>query len=281
MRYSSHRRPQRRFPIKLLILFLLALVLVVALISCDRPNDHNEPPVSDPSSGSEPSVSDAPEGSPSPDVSAPSDPSSSPVGSESAAPSTEPAEIPWYLTLVNADHPLPEDFSFETDALTNGLLFDARAIDALERMISDCKAAGLQPLVCSAYRTVSKQTELFERKINKYVAEGYSYDEAYEIASTIVAIPGTSEHNLGLAVDICTLYYQVLDEGQENTPEQQWLTEHCHEYGFILRYPSDKTEITGIIYEPWHYRYVGVEAATEIMSSDICFEEYHELYFNH
>jgi len=284
MRYASHRRPHRHFPFKLLLLLILAGALVFVMISCSRSDEDVQPPVGDVSPS--PTVSSSPTVSPSPtpsDSSAPVEnlPTETPGDPVETPPSTpEIVEIPWYLTLVNASHPLPEDFTFETGTLSNGLRFDARAIDALNQMISDCKAAGLQPLVCSAYRTIAKQTELFERKINKYINEGYSYDEAYKIASTIVAIPGTSEHNLGLAVDICTTYYQVLDEGQENTPEQQWLMEHCHEYGFILRYPSDKTELTGIIYEPWHYRYVGVDVATEIMASGICFEEYYELHFN-
>ena len=89
-----------------------------------------------------------------------------------------------------------------------------------------------------------------------------------------VARPGTSEHQTGLAVDIVDTSYQILDEGQENTPVQQWLMAHCAEYGFILRYPTDKSEITGVGYEPWHYRYVGVEAAREIMANGLCLEEY-------
>lgn len=307
MRRSSRRRSRRRFPLKLLAVFCLALVLIVVMISCAQsdpvsvPGSSASSPAPSPSSSTpssstpssslplespSPSAStpsDDPAESPSPSASTPSaDPSESPSSSAdipSPDPDASDSEIPWYLTLVNASHPLPENFQFETSALPNGLLFDSRAYAALMEMLNDCKAAGLQPLVCSAYRTIAKQTELFERKINKYMNQGYSYDEAYKVASTIVAIPGTSEHNLGLAVDICTTYYQVLDEGQEDTPEQAWLMEHCHEYGFILRYPSDKTELTGIIYEPWHYRYVGVEAATEIMSLGICFEEYHKLHF--
>jgi D-alanyl-D-alanine carboxypeptidase len=109
---------------------------------------------------------------------------------------------------------------------------------------------------------------------------GISYDEAYTAAATVVAIPGTSEHNLGLAVDICAEDYQVLDDAQADTPEQQWLMEHCADYGFILRYPQGKEDQTGIIWEPWHYRYVGVEAAQEITSSGLCLEEYLALHYD-
>ena len=91
-----------------------------------------------------------------------------------------------------------------------------------------------------------------------------------------VAVPGTSEHQTGLALDIISLYYQVLDKNQENTAEQKWLMENSYKYGFILRYPSDKSEITGINYEPWHYRYVGKEAAKEIYEMGLCLEEYLE-----
>ena len=185
-------------------------------------------------------------------------------------------EIPWYLTLVNADHPLSEDFTITTSSLSNGLTVDSRIYDALTEMLAACQEAGLDPLVCSAYRSVEKQTELFQNKIDSYLADGLSYDEAYAATAVEIAVPGTSEHSLGLAVDICATSYQLLDEAQADTPEQQWLMAHCQEYGFILRYPEDKSDLTGIIYEPWHYRYVGVEAATEIMSQGLCLEEYLE-----
>lgn len=98
--------------------------------------------------------------------------------------------------------------------------------------------------------------------------------KAPEEAGKVVAVPGTSEHQLGLAVDIVDTNYQILDEAQENTAVQKWLMEHSWEYGFILRYPSDKGHITGIIYEPWHYRYVGREAAREMYEQGLCMEEY-------
>lgn len=189
-------------------------------------------------------------------------------------------EAPWYLMLANLDHPLPADWEIETVTISNGLEVDQRIISALDDMLDDCRAAGLSPLVCSAYRTVQRQTELFEEKIDVLMADGLSYDEAYAAAATVVAIPGTSEHNLGAAVDICALDYQILDDAQADTPEQQWLMEHCAEYGFILRYPKGKEDMTGIIWEPWHYRYVGVEAAQEISQSGLCLEEYLALHYS-
>ena len=106
------------------------------------------------------------------------------------------------------------------------------------------------------------------------MAAGYDAEEADQKAATVVARPGTSEHELGLAVDIVDADYQQLDEGQASTPVQQWLMEHCWEYGFILRYPDGKSDLTGIIYEPWHYRYVGVETAQALRESGQCLEEY-------
>ena len=230
-----------------------------------------------------PSVSVAPSPSPSPSVSASPSPSPSPSPSVSAKPTPSQSEIgsevPWYLTLVNNTHPLPNDFKPTVSQLPNGLYFDSRAKDALMDMVNACRAAGLKPVIGSAYRSIDEQIYLHERKIKFYLNDGLSYDEAYTAASRVVAIPGCSEHNLGLAVDLCALSYQILDEGQLKTAEQQWFMEHCHEYGFILRYPLDKTEITGIIFEPWHYRYVGVEVAKEIKETGLALEEYMELYY--
>lgn len=106
------------------------------------------------------------------------------------------------------------------------------------------------------------------------MAQGLSQTEAQKQAATEAAVPGTSEHQLGLAVDLVDASYQVLDEAQASTPAQQWLMAHCWEYGFILRYPAEKQDITGIIYEPWHYRYVGRDHAQAIRQSGQCLEEF-------
>ena len=180
----------------------------------------------------------------------------------------------WRLTLVNATHPVEEGYAPELAEIENNYDFDARAVSFLQEMLADGRKEGLDFWVCSAYRTIEKQTELYEDKVRRLEAEGMSHTEALREAGTVVAYPGTSEHNLGLAVDIVARDYQILDEKQEQTAEQQWLMENCWKYGFILRYPTDKTEETGIIYEPWHYRYVGEKAAREIMERGICLEEY-------
>lgn len=181
----------------------------------------------------------------------------------------------WNLMLVNADHPVPEDYVIpEFTQLRNGHAVDSRIYPALQEMMDAAREEGYEPLICSSYRDWDKQQQLYIKKVRSYVNEGYSWEEAVELAAAWVQKPGCSEHQTGLAVDIVDIYYQLLDENQENRPVQQWLMEHCAEYGFILRYPENKKELTGIEYEPWHYRYVGIEAAKEIMREGICLEEY-------
>lgn len=180
----------------------------------------------------------------------------------------------WNLLLVNPWNKIPDNFSVELTQLKNGHSVDKRAYPDLQEMMDDARAQGLSPIICSSYRTNEKQKTLFNRQVSEYVSMGYSEIEAENEAAKWVAVPGTSEHQTGLAVDIVALDYQILDENQENTEEQKWLMENAYKYGFILRYPIDKSEITGINYEPWHYRYVGKEAAKEIFERKICLEEY-------
>ena len=180
----------------------------------------------------------------------------------------------WNVILVNAQNPIPEGFEVELAPVSGGHRFDARAAFHLEAMLEAARQEGLDPVICSSYRTREKQQTLYTNKVQQYIDEGYSAEEAEAQAARWVAPPDTSEHQLGLAVDIVASSYQRLDKKQEETAEQQWLMAHCHEYGFILRYPSDKSDITGIAYEPWHYRYVGAEAAKAIAEQGVCLEEY-------
>ena len=180
----------------------------------------------------------------------------------------------WRLILVNPWHHLPENYTVETTTLTNGESVDSRCYQALMDMLEDCRAAGGTPIVCSSYRPHEKQVTLFENQVKPLMAAGMTREEAEKEAGTVVAVPGTSEHELGLAVDICDTNNQLLDTSQADTPTQKWLMAHCYDYGFILRYPEDKVDVTGIIYEPWHYRYVGAEAAARIRDRGICLEEY-------
>lgn len=180
----------------------------------------------------------------------------------------------WNLLLVNREHPLPSDFAVTLESVGEGHQVDQRIASDLLDMLENGKKAGCDILIVSSFRTMKKQTQLYEQKVKQMKSQGYTQERAEEEAGKIVAIPGTSEHQSGLAVDLADASYTTLDERQEQTAGYQWLVRHCAEYGFILRYPNDKTGITGIIYEPWHFRYVGKEAATEIMEREICLEEY-------
>lgn len=184
----------------------------------------------------------------------------------------------WNLQLVNAQNTVPDNYAedIELVLLRNGQAVDRRIYDDLQKMMDDARAEGLAPLICSSYRSHDTQIGLFNKEISQYMAQGYSKEEATEIAAHWVAVPGTSEHELGLAVDIVSIGNQNLDNSQEQTPEQKWLMDNCYKYGFILRYPAEKSDITGISYEPWHYRYVGKNAAKAIMEQKICLEEYLE-----
>ena len=180
------------------------------------------------------------------------------------------------LILVNFENPLPKDYKLNLTDTEFHQKIDVRASKALEKMLGDCRAAGYKPLPCSGYRSKEKQRKLFDVKKTEYLRKGMSEEKAEQAASEWVARPGTSEHHTGLAMDIVDLNYQLLDKRQEQTGTQKWLMKHCTEYGFILRYPTDKKAVTHINYEPWHYRYVGKENAKKIAESGLCLEEYLE-----
>lgn len=180
---------------------------------------------------------------------------------------TESADAPWYLTLVNRLNPLGEastESALELVDVPGGERVDARIYDALMEMLD--AANELEPIVVSGYRTAEKQQHLYDDKIKKYKRQGYSQSEAVTLAQQWVAEPGTSEHQLGLAVDINGATYDIY----------LWLQENSYKYGFIFRYPGNKTHITGVAEEVWHYRYVGKETAAEIHERGICLEEYLE-----
>ncbi len=184
------------------------------------------------------------------------------------------SEDAWNLALVNYANKMDPGYTPPLTEVESGYQVDSRAAQALKDMLADGRDAGYDIRICSAYRTWEKQESLYSNKVQEYIKTGMEEKDARTEAAKTVAVPGTSEHQLGLAADLVAEGYQILDEKQEERPEQQWLMEHCQEYGFILRYPSGKTDITGIIYEPWHYRYVGEKAAREIMDQGLCLEEY-------
>ncbi len=183
-------------------------------------------------------------------------------------------EAPWNLLLVNDWNPLPagydSDVTFST--VSGGKQVDSRIIDAVNRMLQDASTYDLA--VVSAYRPKEEQNTLYWRKVQQYTDKGYSDLEAQKVGGTIVKRPGFSEHNCGLAMDVGGSGDYTLEQTFANTPAYAWLIEHCADYGFILRFPEGKEDITGVIYEPWHYRYVGEESARYIMDNDLCLEEY-------
>ena len=189
----------------------------------------------------------------------------------SAKPSAANNEL---LTLVNPWNKLPEDWTVDLVTLSDGHKVDSRCYEALQEMMDACRAAGNSPLICAAYRTEETQQGLYDNKVQRLISSGMSEEEAKTEAAKAVAIPGTSEHQLGLAVDLVDANMQDLTEAQEDTATQKWLMANSWRYGFIHRYPSSETDITGIIYEPWHYRYVGKDAAQDIFNRDITLEEY-------
>lgn len=185
----------------------------------------------------------------------------------------------WNLLLVNKKNPLPEDFTIETAKIAsayardNGMAFDSRAVSYLNDMCKKAADDGVTLLVISCYRPHTRQEALYANELADVKAENpnMSEEQAKELASTVVAYPGTSEHEVGLAVDL-----NSVEETFEHTKQFEWLQSNAADFGFVLRYPKDKEDITGIIYEPWHYRYVGLEHAKKMNELDMCLEEYTE-----
>lgn len=197
--------------------------------------------------------------------------------SDGKAPYATLADVPWNLRLVNGAHPLPSDYVVPERAEfgVDGHTFDARAVDDLEAMLAAAHADGVALEVCSSFRSHEYQEKLFEKRVHRCEEEdGLEGEAAEEAAAFWVARPGASEHEAALALDLVDSDYPVLDEAQQTTAAQMWLADNCAQFGFILRYPTDKSALTGIGFEPWHYRYVGVEAAQDMASRGLCFEEW-------
>lgn len=173
------------------------------------------------------------------------------------------------LMLVNQDHPVPEGYEIELTQLSNGQQVASVIYPALQLMFDDARSQGVYPIVASGFRTAEKQQSLMDEKIQGFIDDGYTESDAIAEAALWVNAVGRSEHQTGLAVDINadgvhSYGWEVYD----------WLALNAWQYGFILRYPEGKTDITGTDYEPWHYRYVGLEAAAKIHRSGECLEEF-------
>ena len=178
------------------------------------------------------------------------------------------------MELVNFETPIDGDFAPALSKIKSaynpkGLKIDSRIVEAVNIMCDAAKKDGVNLTAISAYRTNSKQSSLYNNKVDRLLAEGYDKEEALVAAATAVAKPGTSEHQLGLAVD-----FNSVEEDFEHTKAGKWLKAHSVEYGFVMRYPSDKKAITGVIYEPWHFRFVGRKDAAKMKELNMCLEEY-------
>ena len=175
----------------------------------------------------------------------------------------------WKLILVNKEHAIPAHYKVALTRLSNGKKVDTRIYPELQKMFDTARAEGLSLFVREGYRTRAEQQKIMDDRIAEYEEQGCSKREAVKKAQNYVALPGTSEHELGLSVDI-----NADTKKCSSDKVYQWLAANAYQYGFVKRFPSDKTKITGIDNEPWHYRYVGKKAAKIMKEKNLCLEEY-------
>jgi len=201
------------------------------------------------------------------------------IDPKNSAEAIEPDSIPsaekdsWELILVNAQNMLPKDFTVDLIGFENTRV-DCRIAESLQKMIDAAKDDGINISVCSGFRSVKEQDVLYDGKCLIYISEGYSENASKIFVSQYLQTGGASEHHTGLAVDLLTDGATDLTESFAEAPAYTWLKENAAKYGFIERYPKDKEEYTGILWEPWHYRYVGGKNAKAITSEGLCLEEY-------
>ncbi|MGI5985278.1 MAG: M15 family metallopeptidase [Oscillospiraceae bacterium] len=182
-------------------------------------------------------------------------------------------EDKWQLILVNKERVVPADFTVDLITFDN-VRVDCRISDMLRDMLNDAKKDGIDIAICSGYRSVSEQRQIYEAKVSSFLTQGYNEEASKINTNQYIQPPGASEHHTGLAVDLQTGGKPALDESFAQTPAYEWLKENAAKYGFIERYPKDKSDITGVFWEPWHFRYVGPSNAKAITSMGICLEEY-------
>ncbi len=182
-------------------------------------------------------------------------------------------DLPWNLVLVNKENPLPSDYSF-TKQSYSGIPVDERMYSSMTAMLNDAINSGMNLWIASGYRSEEEQEAIIDREVSSRMNNNnMSEEEAIETVMLTMLTPGASEHHTGLAID-----FNYVSMSFKNTDEYQWLLENAEDYGFILRYPADKADITGIDYEPWHFRYVGIDEAKEMNSLGYCLEEYIDYY---
>lgn len=248
----------------------LFLVVIFLVVLCTDPLGNNGcgPSESMMTSGDAPETADS-------DVSQSNDASSDTAAdtSDQTSGSTDDnttTSSDWRLLLVNSTHPLADDYSVDLTELRNGQSVDTRILSDLQEMFDVARSEDIYPIVSDAYRTREDQQTLMDDVIQNYEDEGYSSEEASSKAEQVIAKPGTSEHETGLAIDIAG----DDDYDQDTDSVLEWMNSNAYKYGFILRYPSGKESVTGAEAENDHYRYVGKEAAKVIHDQGICLEEY-------
>ena len=186
---------------------------------------------------------------------------------------TKDAEL---LTVVGPNNPAPEELNIEFTLLENSEMVDSRCAEALNAMLADCRAAGLSPQVTASFRTREGQNALYKDEVRSLVQNGLTEAEARVRAAETVGAPGASEHELGLAVDI----RDAADLTDAEGAAVLWLRRNAWRYGFVLRYPEGKESVTGYSYQPFHFRYVGPDAAEQIDTLGITLEEYVEMFYS-
>lgn len=294
--YSGHhrrRRRRRKSPMPaIMMIAVLMLAIIIGVAACNHKKNKEESSIQSDSivsesdalqeSGREETTSE--ESSSKSEMTSSSKESESSMSSESSSVSSGSAQNvanqadDWSLVLVNAKNRLSGDYNVKLANVNANYQLDERIVEDMKAMIAAAKADGYSLQICSAYRSTERSAVLYKNKINQLKNNGLSDQDAAVEAAKWVAPPGTSEHNTGLAADIVSADYFTkyadLEHDFEKFDEFKWLYENCADYGFVLRYPKDKQEATGITYEPWHYRYVGKEHARKIMDQKICLEEY-------
>lgn len=188
---------------------------------------------------------------------------------ETAAETSEVIDNEWAFFLINVNNPLPSGYVPELGDIGGGFKVDKRCAEYALSMFKAAAGDGLTLNIASAYRSVDRQKSNFRNSYDDLLSKGYSREDAYAVTASNIAPPYASEHNAGLAIDL-----GFVDESFENTAEYRWLIDNSYKFGFIMRYPKEKSDITGIIYEPWHFRFVGLYHAKEIYGSGLCLEEY-------
>lgn len=182
----------------------------------------------------------------------------------------------WSLVLTNDKYPVPDGYEFrEVSIPDTDQTIDSRVLKPLMKMLDGAKKEGMNLIVCSGARSFEKQEQLFQQKKQYYIDSGKTEEEAYNLAKRVISVPGSGEHVMGLAADIYSRDYKALDEGFADTPEGKWLRKNSCKYGFILRYDKGKEAVTGIDYEPWHFRYVGKKAAKYLKKHKLSLEEFY------